>query len=226
MRNPNWCLYCSSYDRGLEHLLKMWPDVKKAVPKAELHIFYGWQLFVRFYADNPASMAWKEKMDKMMLADGITHHGRLPQPEIEEWYKKVGIWAYPTHFGEINCISAMKAQAWGAVPVVINYAALKTTVQYGWRIEGDIYEKAIQEEYKENLIRALKDHKAQEKVREVMMPWAKEKFSWSKVAKQWSKEFKSDSLQEAMDVLLKEDAKLADLMPVQLQAKNGIDPTY
>jgi len=106
-RNQYACLYTSSYDRGLEHLLKMWPDVKNAVSKAELHVFYGWQLFEGFYKDNPASMSWKEKMDSMMKYDGITHHGRVPQPEIEEWYKKCGIWAYPTHFGEISCISAM-----------------------------------------------------------------------------------------------------------------------
>jgi len=42
MRHKHWVIYTSSYDRGLEHLLKMWPDVKKAVPDAELHIFYGW----------------------------------------------------------------------------------------------------------------------------------------------------------------------------------------
>ena len=226
MRNNNWCIYTSSYDRGLEHLLKMWPDIRKAVPKAELHIFYGWQLFERFYANNPASMAWKEKMDKMMEADGITHHGRLPQPEIEEWYKKCGVWAYPTHFGEINCISAMKAQAWGAVPVCINYAALKTTVQYGKRIDGDIYEPEVQEEYKKALIRMLERHDLQEKIREPMMKWAKDTFAWSKVAEQWFKEFKSDKLQEAMDVLLKKDAKLAKFMPVQLQAKNGLTPSY
>lgn len=54
-RNSYWCMYCSSYDRGLEHLLKMWPEVKKQVPEAELHVFYGWQLFEKFYHNNPAS---------------------------------------------------------------------------------------------------------------------------------------------------------------------------
>ena len=62
MRNLHRVIYTSSYDRGLEHLLKMWPDVKKSVPDAELHIFYGWQLFDRFYQNNPSSMSWKNKM--------------------------------------------------------------------------------------------------------------------------------------------------------------------
>jgi len=81
----------------------MWPDVKKAVPDAELHIFYGWDLFVRFYQNNPASMAWKNKIDKLMEQEGITHHGRVPQAEMRGWIEKCGVWAYPTHFGEISC---------------------------------------------------------------------------------------------------------------------------
>lgn len=103
MRNKHWVIYTSSYDRGLEHLLKIWPDVKKEVKDAELHIFYGWELFERVYRDNPASMAWMERMNKMMEADGVVHHGRVSQTEMEKWIKKCGVWAYPTHFGEISC---------------------------------------------------------------------------------------------------------------------------
>lgn len=188
--NPYRCLYTSSYDRGLEHLLKMWPDVKKAVPEAELHIYYGWQLFDQFYKGNPGGMAWKSKIEELMKHDGIVHHGRVSQPEIIKETKKSGLWTYPTHFGEINCISAQKAQAFGAIPVVIDYAALQTTVQFGVKVQGDVYEPVIQETYKKELIRALKDHAWQEKVREPMMKWAKEKFSWENTAKQWDAEFK------------------------------------
>ncbi len=188
MRNPNACLYTSSYDRGLEHLLKMWPDIVKANPKAELNIFYGWQLFEKFYAGNPASMSWKDKLDKAMKYKGITHHGRVPQHEMKEWIEKCGLWTYPTHFGEISCISAMKAQAWGAIPVVIDYAALKTTVQHGIKVEGDIYDKETQEKYKAELLKAF-DPKWQESVRPKMMEWASKEFAWDKVAERWSDEF-------------------------------------
>lgn len=221
MRNPYACLYTSSYDRGLQHLLQMWPDVKKAVPQAELHIFYGWQLFEKFYHDNPASMNWKANMDKLMLADGITHHGRLPQPEIEKWYKSCGIWAYPTHFGEISCISAMKAQAWGAVPVVVDHAALQTTVQYGIRVKGDIYDQETKDEYKAALIYMLTHHDIQEQIRKEMMPWAQDKFTWAKIAKQWTDEFKTDELKEAMDAIISKKPDAVNLMPTQLQRKYG-----
>lgn len=190
MRNPKRVIYTSSYDRGLEHLLKMWPEVMRAVPKAELHIYYGWQLFVKFYSNNPASMAWKKKMDEMMTSPGIIDHDRITQEEMKKEIKKAGIWAYPTHFGEISCISAMKAQAWGAVPVVIDYAALETTVQWGTKIKGDIYDPDIRKAYTEGLIKMLKDEDEQARIRAPMMDWAKNQFAWSNIASQWTEEFK------------------------------------
>jgi glycosyltransferase involved in cell wall biosynthesis len=169
----------------------MWTDVKKEVPKVELHVFYGWQLFDQFYSSNPASMAWKEKIVNLMKQDGVTHHGRVPQHELVKEYEESGIWAYPTHFGEINCISAIKAQAYGCEPVVINYAALKETVQYGRKVEGDIYDKETQEVYKKELIDALK-HSMDEKVRKEMMEWASKKYAWSEIAKSWDAEFRKE----------------------------------
>jgi len=215
--DPYKIIWSSSYDRGLEHLLKIWGDVKKAVPKAELHVFYGWQLFKKFYGDNPERMAWMEKINKLMEQDGVTHHGRVPQPEIEKWHKRCGIWAYPTHFFEINCISAIKSQLWGCVPVCTDFAALKTTVQYGKKVKGDIYDEETLEEFKNALITALKDHKWQTEQREKMMPWARKKFGWNSVAEQWTKEFKRDELREAADTILKHNKTLDKYLPVSLQ---------
>ena len=189
MRNLYRCIVTASYDRGIEHTLKMWPDVINAVPKAELHIFYGWQLFDQFYKDNPGSMMWKANMVKMMKQPGIFEHGRVPQPQLAEEYKKSGIYVYSTHFGEINCISALKAQYYGCEPVVINYAALKETVHFGHRIEGDIYDDKVKEEFKSQLIDALNNPMSDEK-RAEMSEWAKQ-FEWSEIAKKWEVEFKN-----------------------------------
>jgi len=223
--NQRWMIWSSSYDRGIENLLTMWPDVLAEVPEAQLHIFYGWKLFKRFYGDNPERMGWMDRINKLMKQEGITHHDRVSQPELEKWYKKCGIWAYPTDFYEINCISAIKAQVFGAVPVTMNYAALKETVQYGVKIDGDIYDKETKEEYKRMLIASLKDTEWQEEQRKLMIPWAK-KYSWLEVAKQFSKEFESDEFKEAIDTILKEHKEAEAFLPVQLQARYGLDTSY
>lgn len=183
-RNLKRIIYTSSYDRGLEHLLKMWPEVKKEVPDAELHIFYGWTLFEKFYKDNPGSMMWMEKMNKLMQQEGITDHGRVSQPELIEEYKKSGIWAYPTHFGEINCISGLKAQAYGCEPVVVNYAALQETVKFGRKVDGDIYDEETQKAFLNELVEALKNPMPETKRKEMIK--AMEKYTWEQVAKDWT----------------------------------------
>ena len=184
--NPHWCIYTSSYDRGLQHLLDMWPEIIKEVPDAQLHVFYGWQLFATFYVSNPERMAWMRKINKLMEQPGITNHGRVSQPEMEKWYKQCGVFTYPSHFYEINCISAIKAQLWGAIPVTTKIGALDETVQHGFKVEGDIYDDETKEKYKESLINAFKtDHDLKS-----MMDWAREKYSWEKIVNQWSQEFK------------------------------------
>lgn len=195
-RNSKRCIYTSSYDRGLSHLLEMWPDIKKNVPEAELVICYGWQLFDIAYPNNPERKAWKQKIDELMKQGGITHLGRISHEALWVELLKSGVHTYPTHFAEISCISCMKSQAAGAIPCIIDYAALKETVQFGVKIKGDIYDQETKELYKNSLIALLKDEKYQEEVRKEMIPWAKEKFAWSKVAKQWDEEFKKPLTEE------------------------------
>lgn len=189
MRKLHRVVYTSSYDRGMEHLLAIWPKVKKAVPDVELHVFYGWQLFDIFYADS-AHQRWKKELIEKMEKLGIVDHGRLPQPELTTFMKESGVWAYPTHFGETNCISGIKAQAFGCEPVVSEVAALAETVQFGRKIKGDIYTKKIREKFTKELIDALK-HPMADSDRKKMMSWAKKKYSWDNIAKQWSTLFQS-----------------------------------
>lgn len=194
VRDNKRVVYGSSYDRGLEHLLSIWPEVKRQVPEATLHVYYGWNLFESFYRNNPERMAWKEKISKAMEYDGVFHHGRVGQDEIIADTFKSGIWAYPTHFYEISCINAMKAQAAGAIPVVTDYAALKETVQFGTKIsveDEDIYDNSKKLEFKNALIKALKDDTWQESIRNKMMKWARETYSWEKVALNWSNLFRN-----------------------------------
>lgn len=199
VKDPHLLVYGSSYDRGLEHLLKMWPEIRKAVPDARLRVFYGWNLFDVAYHDNPERMAWKEKINNLMEQDGITHLGRIGHEAVKKEFEMAGIWAYPAHFAEISCITAMKAQAYGAVPCVIDYAALKETVQFGVKVKGDIYDQETKDLYRNSLIALLNDPKYQDEVRKEMIPWAKEKFKWQNVAIQWNEEFTRDLTDEEKD---------------------------
>lgn len=182
---PHKILYASSYDRGLYGLLKIWPEVKKAVPEAELHICYGWNLFEQLYAHNPAMMKWKSEMERLMKHEGIIHHGRVGKVELYNIAKNCGIWAYPTTFEEIHCITGAYCQALGLTPVVFNYAALETTVQHGCKIELDPHDPKSIDVYKKELIKTIKNPKDNLK----MIEWAMDNFNWQSVAERWESEF-------------------------------------
>jgi glycosyltransferase involved in cell wall biosynthesis len=189
-RNPHRMIYASSPDRGLIYLLKNWDKIIKEVPDAELHVFYGFDVFDVMYKNNPAMQSWKEQIMVLMKQPGIFYHGRIGHEELNKEYAKSAIWAYPTHFTEISCISAMRAQTLGAIPVTTTLAALDETVKNGIKLDADIIEEESQKEYVQNLVDLLKDEKKQEEIRGNMMAWAKEYFLWKNVAIEWSDLFK------------------------------------
>lgn len=174
----------SSYDRGLDILLFMWADVLDKYPDAELHICYGWNLFDTANANNPERMKWKKSVQDMMEQKGIVHHGRVGKEKLTEIRKQCGIWAYPTYFTEINCITALECQRDGVVPVTMTLAALDETVQSGVKIKGDIRKMDTQQEYLTALLDMMGDAKKWEEERKKGREFAKS-YEWSKIAKDW-----------------------------------------
>lgn len=176
--------YGSSYDRGLDILLKLWPRILEKHPDTTLDICYGWDLFILGYRDNPERMAWMERMNTLMKQKGITHHGRLGKRELTKVRKSCGIWVYPTYFAEINCITALECQHDGLVPVTINDFALSETVGSGYKISGDIYEKEVQEEFLAKLLEVMEDEEKYEEESKKAVTFS-QGYSWDNIAKQW-----------------------------------------
>jgi tetratricopeptide (TPR) repeat protein len=190
-RDPQKILYASSHVRGLAYLYEIWPEVKKAVPKATLNVYYGRESYDAVHKGNPERMKWMDDMQaKAKELDGVTDHGKVSQAKIVREGFKSGIWAYPCPFPEIYCITAIKSQASGAVPVASNYAALDETIQFGHKQSLGEFSKEDLEQYKESLIWWLKNPKEQEKVRPKMMKWARSK-SWANTAKGWAHDFEA-----------------------------------
>lgn len=190
------CIYASTIDRGLDILLNNWHKIREQVPEATLHIYYGFKTYKELNKHNPERMRYVNKIEQQ-LKDleplGVTYHGRVDHITLAEEFMKSDVWLYPTYFPEIHCITAAKAQAAGAIPVCTNYAALDTTVQYGKKLEGDIYLPEVQEEFVKTAVEVLKDKQYKEETRKLMIPWALDYFAWSKVAKNWSDELNGDS---------------------------------
>jgi len=132
-RNAHRAIYCSAPDRGLIFLLQMWPMIRKFVPDAELHVFYGWETFDRTIQQtrDPNMAAFKNTIVQMLAQDGVVYRGRLPQKELAREQRMAAVWTYQTSFLEVSCITAMEVMASGCVVLSTIAGAIPETVSSG-----------------------------------------------------------------------------------------------
>jgi glycosyltransferase involved in cell wall biosynthesis len=188
-RNPQKLIYSSSPDRGLDVLLRLFPKIKEQCPDASLDIFFGGAGFERAARVDPALQTLKGNVSRLLDQPGVTYHGRVDQQRLAREMLGSALWVYPTCFSETSCITAMEAQAAGAVPVIRPLAALTETVRFGVLIEGDVHAPETQTRYIDEIVSLLQHPERQEQIREKMVPWARKTFGWQDVAAQWQQWF-------------------------------------
>jgi glycosyltransferase involved in cell wall biosynthesis len=208
-RNPYKVVYASSYDRGLLPLLEAWPRVKAAVPEAHLTVFYGFEAararsfeLIRRQRKtwrklNPVTYwRYRRSVEAAMRRANAEHLGRIGHPDVARQLLSAGIWAYPTASTETSCITAMKAQAAGAVPVVIPSGAVGETVQFGAKTStsandypGRRLPSRVYDEWEALLISLLQDSAKLDPLRARMAAAARQMFAWETVAHEWNAEF-------------------------------------
>lgn len=190
--------YFSSYDRGLEHLLYIWQDLRSVYPDLTLHIAYGWNTFDKLAGNNPERMKWKKDMELLMRQEGIIHHGRVGKGELTALRDQCGILAYPTHFFEIDCITVKECQIQGCVPVVMNFdttledgsvtkTALDEHVYAGIKVDGDIRTEEGRKSYTQALLSLLGDEQEWKRLSKEGKKKHQE-LIWGNRAIQWEKE--------------------------------------
>jgi tetratricopeptide (TPR) repeat protein len=192
-RNPYAIINTSSPDRSLESCLDVVERLIKDYPQYPWKFiwYYGWGIFDQVHKDEPNIMAWKnkindrfERLKTMGFAEG---GGMISHSEIAKKYQEANFFLYPTQFYEISCISAMKAQLAGCIPITSDAFALNETVQFGTKIHTDCekWEKDFNfgdtqiDKYVEAIM-AGKDIDF-----EKMKQWVKDNYDWLKVSKQW-----------------------------------------
>jgi tetratricopeptide (TPR) repeat protein len=189
-KDDHTLVYASSYDRGLECLLRdVMPRILTLDPEAVLHVAYGWDTFLRFYGNDPKRMTWKREMDHLLSRPYIVHHGRLGHLELAQLFGRCRVWAYPTEFGETNCITLQKAQAAGCWPVVTKVGAIPERLLFGNGIDAqDIYDHPdTQDEFARTAAAALL-HPA---LTMTQSRAARSVFSWTETARTWKEAYAS-----------------------------------
>ena len=102
----------SSFDRGLDFLLTMWPQIIANEPEAELHIFHSWATIDKLILLGKTSFVeLKERIMAKADQKGLFWRGMVGQQVLADELMGADCWFYPVRFLETCCIGAWEAQA-------------------------------------------------------------------------------------------------------------------
>lgn len=181
-KNPHSCIYASNYARGLEILLDYWPVIKKEFPEATLDIYYGWQTWGLLGPEKEAKMR-RQIQDYQDLC--VVDHQCVGHQELNAAFAKASIWAYPCIAPETFCITALRAQANGVIPVIIEGTALSETVRSGFKCHNP-------KEYLALILKALKEAEYYSLAeRQQLSEFVFKEYTWEKIAIKWDQIFQS-----------------------------------
>lgn len=182
VHQPLRLLYASSPDRGLVHLLRAWPEFRKAMPGVQLHVAYGVEKFMhtKWFHNLFGEMA--VDIERLLPQEGIVYHGRIGQDMLAQLHSQCDVLAYPCDPvapTETGCITVIEACAAGTLPVITDadclpseFSDVATIVPLPWEPE--------------RFIQAILDTASgdAQKMRLAGRKFAEER-TWSKAAMTW-----------------------------------------
>lgn len=114
-------VYTSTPYRGLEYLLRWFPEIRRHVPDATCDILSGMQVY-----GVSAAQDHRDFYEIYQLANqpGVTLHGPLLKKDMAHIMRKSRVMAYPNTFAETFCIAVLEGQAAGLPTVTSQQAAL------------------------------------------------------------------------------------------------------
>ena len=114
-RNPYRFCYVSYYTRGIQHIIPhIWSIIKKYEPRAELHLYYGMEMFT--------DENLKNHLKSLVGQKGVIDHGRQPIDMIirEKYMSSFQLYITNT-IAEIDCISIRESLITGCIPLISNF---------------------------------------------------------------------------------------------------------
>lgn len=152
-------IYTATPERGLAHLIDIFPPLKVKHPDLELSVFSS---FDRYLPEIPLVVRndkpYLPLLEKLAQLPDVTIHQSVLQEELARELMQSTLFAYPSHFEETSCMSAMEAQAAGCVVVTSDLAALKETVgDAGIIISGDPASASYLQQFVEGCDRVLSE---------------------------------------------------------------------
>ena len=178
-RHRHRIVYTSEVRRGLNVLLRLFPEVRSAVPEAELHIFNDYETAIASQHLPGAAQP------------GVHWRGRLSKSQLAHELRSAAIMAYPNTFEETFCTSVAEAQAAGLPVVTSDLAALAERVSDG--VDGCLIREMAdlpryQTDFVEAVIRLLRDNELWTRMGGEASKKAWQLYDWGPIAATWEDE--------------------------------------
>jgi len=180
-KTGNKVVYSSSPDRGLDRVIMVMDEVRKSIPDAELHVYYGF--------DNMKKMGLIDqvvRLEKMIQARSwINMHGNVEQKQLTKQLCEMKVWLYVPEFLETSCITAREMLSCGVYPVARAHGALKNTLKEASEkgmadlVDLDCLSQNDIETYAKLVVDAIQEKKYERVNFDI------EKHSWENLAKSW-----------------------------------------
>lgn len=183
--------YTSSPDRGLWHLLRMWPAVMAKYPEAELRVGYGatrWTSEAKWQHNRVGEMA--TEIEILLKQPGVRDVGQVGQRELAMMQRSSTAWLYPCDTiqpTETGCITAIEAGAAGAPMFITDCDCMEAEFGHVARVSRLPFDPA---DFLEGLFEVLESPALYAEMREAGRRLAEER-QWSRIAPRWLEMFET-----------------------------------
>lgn len=181
---PNRLIFSSIPDRGLDGLLIMWDKLCEAIPDISLVITSDYRL----WSAEAGALNERHRI-RWLSKSKVQFLGAVPRSKLIEEELRAEIFAYPSIFEELFCISCSEAQYAGAYPITSGIGALETT-NMGTIIPGNAHNGAFYGIMSECIIDLLKDREQLYTLQKEIKQKALDRFHPDVILKQWEEIFK------------------------------------
>jgi glycosyltransferase involved in cell wall biosynthesis len=201
-REPHRVVYSSSPDRGLHHLLRVWPKVREAIPDAELHVFYEinkWlelvdEIVAKGLAVNTADRAeavrqFATEHENYEEELGVFFHGGVGQARLAKEQLASAVLAYPcdpvqpTEGFSMTCLEAIAS---GCSLITTNADALQEL----WADAPNVTILPLPIDdniWVETIVKELRAAEADPSRHEPILP---KQYTWATIAQLWDQAIK------------------------------------
>jgi glycosyltransferase involved in cell wall biosynthesis/predicted O-methyltransferase YrrM len=122
---PPVLAYTSTPYRGLDVLLKLFPQIRRRSPGATLQVFSGMSVYMASQEQDEKDFGHLYRLCRE--TEGVELVGALPQPILATRLRDVSVLTYSNTFAETSCISVLEAIACGCRIVTSELGALPET---------------------------------------------------------------------------------------------------